>query len=523
MRTRLLSFGALAAAAALAAALLVAAPARSAPLLTNGCIDSVPDPGTNTPVKICYSLFRPEAASASNRVPLVFHSHGWAGSRTKAEGSFSEWMQAGFGILSFDQRGFGESGGLAHVENPDLEGQDVIRLVDMVSRLDWVEKDRRGDPTIGAIGGSYGGGYQYVGAFTELRDRGRTRFDALAPQMTWWDVKESLAPDETPRTGWVSALYAAGARDIPQEIHRGFAYAVTTNEWPRGQDPVAPNLDKFFEKNGPAWHVSQGRRLDIPTLMYQGHTDNLFNLNQGLKNFEQALTPRARARSYFVGYNGGHALPSAVPTGTQVSGDPCSATLLPRDRDKGGSAGIGEAADYDEVARRFMVRQLKGIDSGMPRGGRYWFATNGNRCLTTGSSAPDQSFRLPAFQSPSAAGAPVQVAVAEGPITVAGVPRLDASVTTVGLDTRVFFGLSVGTSPADARLVQNNMMPLREPVIVAGARRSMELPGVAVEVPKGQRLFLTVSGIYDMSFGNGARVPGLVALADPVLHLNTRL
>ena len=38
-------------------------------------------------------------------------------------------------MLSFDQRGFGESGGKAHVENPRYEGRDVRKLVRVVSNL----------------------------------------------------------------------------------------------------------------------------------------------------------------------------------------------------------------------------------------------------------------------------------------------------------------------------------------------------------------------------------------------------
>ena len=41
------------------------APATSAvaSTTTNGCLTSVPDPGTSTPVQICYSLFKPAGAS----------------------------------------------------------------------------------------------------------------------------------------------------------------------------------------------------------------------------------------------------------------------------------------------------------------------------------------------------------------------------------------------------------------------------------------------------------------------------
>src|SRR5256885_11042741 len=149
-------------------------PAAASSTVTNGCVASVPEPGTTTPVRICYSLFEPATASAQHTVPLIFHSHGWGGSRTKDPAAFKDWLDAGFGVLSFDQRSFGQSTGVAHVMNPDYEGRDVVKLVDLVAGLDWVTQQRPGDPLIGAIGGSYGGGYQFAGAFTELRDRGAT-------------------------------------------------------------------------------------------------------------------------------------------------------------------------------------------------------------------------------------------------------------------------------------------------------------------------------------------------------------
>ena len=141
------------------------APATAAPkaaTVTNACLESVPEPDTTEPVQICYSLFQPAGASATRPVPLVFQSHGWGGSRWTTAEEAQRFTDAGYGVLSFDQRGFGESGGKAHVENPDFEGHDVRALVELVSELPWVVQDRPGDPRIGAIGGSYGGGYQFL-------------------------------------------------------------------------------------------------------------------------------------------------------------------------------------------------------------------------------------------------------------------------------------------------------------------------------------------------------------------------
>src|SRR4051795_9769596 len=139
---------------------LVASAAKSV-TTTNGCVVSVPDPGSTTSVKICYSLFQPPAASKTHKVPLVFHSHGWGGSRTTdpTSSEVKPYLDADYGVLSFDQRGFGQSnGGKAQVENPDIEGRDVEKLVDLVSHLNWVVQDAKGDPRIGGGGGSDGGG-----------------------------------------------------------------------------------------------------------------------------------------------------------------------------------------------------------------------------------------------------------------------------------------------------------------------------------------------------------------------------
>jgi len=109
-----------------------------APTVANDCITSVPDPGTTEPVQVCYSLFKPAGASAKHPVPMLMHSHGWGGSRATDPAEVQEFLDAGYGVLSFDQRGFGETGGQAYVENPKVEGHDVRGLVKVISKLGWV-------------------------------------------------------------------------------------------------------------------------------------------------------------------------------------------------------------------------------------------------------------------------------------------------------------------------------------------------------------------------------------------------
>ncbi|MGW5189293.1 alpha/beta hydrolase family protein [Kribbella sp. NPDC004138] len=479
-------------------------PAAAADTVSNGCVQSVPEPGTTTPVRICYTLFKPATASTQHTVPLIFHSHGWGGSRTTDQAAFKAWLDAGFGVLSFDQRSFGQSTGVAHVMNPDYEGRDVVKLVDLVAGLDWVTKQGPGDPLIGAIGGSYGGGYQFAGAFTELRDRGRTRFDALAPEITWWDLKQSLAPQEAARSMWLSILFAGGGTHLPPAVSKAFVALIATGAWPAGQ--AGRHLDAFFAHNGPAWHVRQGRKLDIPVLLGQGISDNLFNLNQGLANFDHALTARARARSIFVGYNGGHTLPSVVPPGYATAGDPCSVTL--------------GSPSFSSLSIRFMRLRLLHQSTGLSGFGTYHLATADGRCLTQRNLTLNKRYELGKIAAPTGAGLPVNLPIAKGPVTIAGTPTLTADVYTVIPRSVAYFALSVGTSPLTAKVVQNNTMPLREKATARGVRRTIELPAVAVDVPPGQNLYLTVAPIADMYAGQRGPLPGVMMLKNGTLSVH---
>ncbi|MGH3469135.1 MAG: peptidase S15, partial [Thermocrispum sp.] len=343
---------------------------------------------------------------------------------------------------------------------------------------------------------SYGGGYQFVGAFTEMMQTGSTRFDALVPEITWFSLNESLAPQEVVRTTWVSALYAAGVDAHTTTVHAGFAEGAATGNWPA-------TMDEFFLDNGPAFHVDAGRRLDIPVLFRQGISDNLFPLDQAVKNYDLALTDEARRDSILIGYNGGHALPNAVPPGYATAGDPCSGTL-------GGPA----ATDFDGLRLQFLAENLDDAEPQVTGHGLYHLTTADGECLTVDSVDPTATYDLGSIATTAGAGAPQAVKIADGPLTVAGTPYLDAVVTALGLDSRAFFALSVGTSPADARVVQNNVLPHREPSLNTGIERTIELPSVAVEVPAGQSLFLTVSPVSDMFAGHGSRTPSAMALDD---------
>ena len=467
---------------------------------------------------IWLSVYRPAGATAADPVPVILHSHGWGGSRESSDGAFATELARGYGVVSFDQRGFGDSGGKANVQDPELEGRDVKAIIDYIASLPWVEKDRdsrgrilRNDPVLFAMGGSYGGGFQTIGALTEIRDQGRTRFNALAPEITWYDLPQSLAPAGVVRTAWNTLLYAAGAADIVEYVHPAFAWGASTGQWPDGTNPAVHNLQKEFFSHSPAAFVRKGVRLNIPMLVSQGASDNLFNLNQGLHNFGRTLTRGARSQSLFMGFNGGHALPNVAPAGYAAGGDACSG--------KGG---------FSALRLRFFDAVRRGANPAALQPAAYNLTSaDGESCIRTDTVSDMKRFAVghdanvtTGAATTTGAGAPQHLEVADGPLTVAGIPRLRATVTSAGVDQRVFFALSVGSNPLDAKVVQNNMMPLRELLPIVRTDRVIELAGVAVDVKKGEKLFLTISPVSDMSFGHGSnRTPGVVGLENMRLEL----
>jgi ABC-2 type transport system ATP-binding protein len=466
--------------------------------------------------EIAITVFQPAGSSAGAPVPVVLHSHGWGGSReTTVGGAVKPYLDAGFGVVSIDQRGHGDSGGQAHVQDPTRETEDVKAVIDYVATLDWVRLDGPKDPVLGAIGGSYGGGYQTMTALDEIADEGRTRFNALAPQITWYDLPESLAPQKVVRTAWTVLLYGAGARMVPNHIHEAFLWGAATGQWPDGtlydQRAPVPDIDSIFAEHSPRAFAERGIRINVPILLRQGASDNLFDLNEGLKIFHNALTDEARESSFFVSYNGGHALPNAVPPG-----EPAEAQL---------GGGVDACTNFTKTTIAFFRRVFAGASTDGVLPARYNLtALDGETCLRMGRLQQAKAVGVDpvgadGIVTTAGTGAPLQYEVARGPLTLAGVPKLSGRVTSAGLDARAFFGLAIGTTPADARVIQNNLLPLRRALPVADDEFQIELPGIAADVPEGSNLYLTVTPVSDLFFGHASRTPGAMLLTDVELKL----
>ncbi len=177
----------------------------------------------------------------------------------------------GYNVLTWDPRGFGQSGGVVETDSPDFEGRDVQSLIDWVATQPRVELDARNDPRMGMVGASYGGGIQLTVASIDCR------VDAIVPQIAWHSLVTSLGKNETPKTGWGNLLYSVAAtHQLDPHITSAHTASVTTGV-------IDPADVEWFRSRGPGDDVG---RITAPTLFEQGTVDTLFSLDEAVANYE---------------------------------------------------------------------------------------------------------------------------------------------------------------------------------------------------------------------------------------------
>jgi ABC-2 type transport system ATP-binding protein len=220
--------------------------------------------------------------AAPHRAPTVLMGPGWGGSAIKDPTSptstafgvagVAPLLRAGYNVLTWDPRGFGSSTGLAEVDSPRFEGRDVSALITWLSHQRSALLDKPGDPRVGMVGGSYGGGIQLSAAAVDRR------IDVITPDIAWHSLVTSLDKNRTVKSGWSGLLYlgslAAHQRNAPL-IAKGYAEGL------RGFS-LTPDVAGFFRTRGPDSVLS---RIHIPTLLIQGTVDTLFTLREAVENY----------------------------------------------------------------------------------------------------------------------------------------------------------------------------------------------------------------------------------------------
>jgi ABC-2 type transport system ATP-binding protein len=240
--------------------------------------------------RIAITIHEPKNVVKGESYPLVLHSHGYGGRRQIArptEGLIALLLANGYGVLSIDERGHGAltdgSGGAARVLDPEFEGRDLLQILDWAEQnLDWLQF-RDGNPVMGAIGGSYGGGYQNL----IYRIDPKKRLDAMSPHITWHDLRYSLFPGNVFKTFWTTLVGVAGnspGNIIDPLVNLSMLNGAATNTF-------NDEFKQLLYNNSIASNCEGARPQDpeltpIAALFIQSPIDQLFNLNEAYKNFE---------------------------------------------------------------------------------------------------------------------------------------------------------------------------------------------------------------------------------------------
>lgn len=452
------------------------------------------------------TVYRPVYASADDPVPVLLHSHGWAGARATADDAFPTFIAGGFGVVSIDMRGHGDAraSSQARVHNVDYEIQDVIHVIDYVAGLDWVLLDGDGDPRLGALGGSYGGGYQLLTAAFD------DRLDAIAPEITWNSLPQSLAPQMAIKSAWIDLLYFGGRAqaNLHESIDQGFAWAQATNTFPDGSEPGEPDFVTPFTQSSPATYPGA---IDIPTLLIQGANDTLFNVNEAIDNYRLIEATGAPVR--LVTHFDGHIL-NTNGTLSQAGAAGEHGLQPPR--------GPSPCGDIDEMTVAWYQRHLVGLD--VPTGADVCLAIDGTTVanagrlpwLLTSHTVDDLSILL---------GIPDQTATATvleatQPTYLAGTPYLQGNVTTTAADAIAYITLTVDPADGDAYVLNAQVTPLRNPDAGTTSQTFLlELGAISGLLNPGDTLSVTVSSSDEQYAHNQARSPGTVDLTGLTLHV----
>jgi ABC-2 type transport system ATP-binding protein len=410
------------------------------------------------------------ATALARRRPSVLMGPGWSlPGDTEATGhgilggsSIHDLRAAGYNVLTWDPRGFGKSTGQAEVDSAAYEAKDVSRLIDWLSARPGVQLDRLGDPRMGMVGASYGGGVQFVTAATDCR------VDAIVPTIAWHSLTTSLDKSGTVKSGWSGILTSLATGNhvdpmVAASYRSGVIEGVTT-----------PSQTAWYAARGPTRLLPQ---VHIPTLIVQGTVDTLFTLQEGVDNYE-ALKARGVTTS-MRWFCGGHGV-CLNPTGDPNAIEQATLAWLKRyvQRDPLADTGPGFAF-VDQNGTTYSAATYP-LSQGVP------FAASGSGTLSleaTGGSGPIKS--SPVGQQLGRLVAPITPAPASNAVNVpvrftragviVGAPRIALTYSgTAPLGTRPTRLFAQLVDKSTGTVLGNQATPIA--IILDGTTRTATVP-----------------------------------------------
>nr|WP_314612421.1 CocE/NonD family hydrolase [Streptomyces sp. DSM 40976] len=560
-------------AAALAAPLALAAPANGAEAETAaGAYTVTPlrftvEAGGRT-CAVDADLYRPAGVDAGHPAPAVLATNGFGGS--KSDGSTDAigkaFAERGYVGLVYSGLGFGKSGCLISLDDPEIDGRAAARLVDFLAgvrtaddgtRADFVVRDGAGDPRVGMIGGSYGGAVQLAAASVD------PRIDALVPLITWNDLAYSLAPNAADRSTpgvfkwqWANGFYLMGEGQPllspsldPSRINSlGCLHFVTdacdtVRLLNSGRYPAA-ETEKMLAFARSVSPVSYLDRVKAPTLIVQGQSDSLFNLNEARATYDRLRQRGVDTRMIWQswGHSGGQK-PGELDLGqgnleTSYVGqrvlawfdrhlrkDPTADTGPAFAWYREGQSGYGTAARVPALSQKlYLSGDGKLVDNRtkVARGSRQY--TNWLFPTSHSESSLAGLIGLPDPRPYDTAGTYLgwSSAPLAAPVDLVGAPKATLKVVSPrtervqgsgdAADKLVLFAKLYDVAPDGTKTLVNRLVaPVRVPDVTRPF--TVELPGIVHRYEAGHRLEFVIAASDSAYFGNRGVKPVIVTSA----------
>ncbi|MEU3744031.1 MULTISPECIES: CocE/NonD family hydrolase [Streptomyces] len=492
-------------------------------------------------------------SGGGERRPAVLLGHGFGGSKDDVRAQAEQLARDGYAVLTWSARGFGASTGEIGLNDPDHEVADVRKLIDWLAARPEVLLDKTGDPRVGVTGASYGGAISLLAAGHD------PRVDAVAPQITYWNLADALFPNDVFKKLWAGIFFSAGnqpgaanqpggsnppgAADQPGAPAARAASGKTdgcgrfTAELCSLYQRVAVSgkpdaaARALLEARSPS---AVGARIKVPALIVQGQSDSLFTLAQ---SDAMARTLAANGAPVAVdwiagGHDGGDRETERVERRISTWFD----RWLKRDTstDTGPAFRVSRTGGVDSTDGQATLRaatadRYPGLTAAT--------AATGNIAL----AGPPQTFANPAGAAPPAISAvpglggglsglsslgvglsldfPGQFARFDakpqtGAVRITGTPTVRIKVTSTAADgSAVLFAkvYDVGPDGRQQVLPSQLVTPVRVEDAKAGRSVTLTLPAIDHEVEAGHRLRLVLAAT-DLGYASPA-VPAAYTVA----------
>lgn len=492
--------------------------------------------------------------------PLILRGHGYPNQREiRTNGSaIDDLVKAGFIVLVWDERGFGQSGGEVHLLDPAYEGRDVIALIDYVKNV-WSDSaklklDNSGNPVVGMTGGSYGGGIQWSALVADqllgpspTNTAATNYIDALAPEITWNSLTQSLIPGGVPKIFITTLLLGTGETSS----RTGGAPPPNDRFCPNtgGQDGLVETYlggavangrtdqsDAFLGARSIASHLAN---LQVPpTFLIQGLRDTLFPPNEAIATFRAIKSQQSNSKLMLMPT--GHGWSGAPPVvrtdmidwmSHALLGSPyLNASLSTKDFIYASQGRLASSNPLTTWGTDFTYANFATIDAVAATNETLAAQTAPLLTLPVASSYADVTFfqgnidnqtdpgQAPTFDAPGTAltwNFPVGLSGAD----LAGTPHLSLNLTTTTPDLFLFGKLYDVDASGKASVIYHQVMPvrLRDAQGLGTTTIDWDLTALTAHIAAGHTLRLAVS-TSDVSH-SASRFPGATLISGGSLSL----